>query len=125
MDKITLTKMPFYAYHGVMAEERSLGQRFIVNLELFLNLEDAGHTDRVKDTVNYARIYDRVKEIVEGKPFRLIEALAEHIAQELLRQFGRVQGVHVEVEKPGAPVAGVLENVSVSIERWRDKPKLN
>ena len=122
VDKITLTKMPFYAYHGVMEEERSLGQRFIVNLELYLSFKEAGLSDRVKDTVNYARVYDRVKEIVEGKPFRLIEALAEHIAQELLRQFVRVQGVRVEVEKPGAPVAGVLENVSVTLERWRNEP---
>lgn len=119
MDKIRLQSMQFYAYHGVFAEEQRLGQRFVVSMTLHLDLSLPGASDDVADTVNYGLIYDLVKQIVEGKTFHLIEALAENLAHEVLVRFPLVRGVEVEVEKPGAPVAGVLETVSVWIERWQ------
>lgn len=77
MDKIYLNELVFYGYHGVLAEETKLGQTFRVSLILGLSTKKAGISDSVDDTVSYAEVYETVKEIVEGTPFKLIEALAE------------------------------------------------
>lgn len=78
MDKIYLNELVFYGYHGVLKEETKLGQTFRVSLILDF-LPKAGISDSVEDTVSYADVYETVKEIVEGKPFKLIEALAEKL----------------------------------------------
>ncbi|MDF2720161.1 MAG: dihydroneopterin aldolase [Paenibacillus sp.] len=72
MDKMQLSRMQFYGYHGVFPEENKLGQRFYVDLALSLDLSEAGRTDDLDKTVNYAEVYERVKTIVEGRTFRLI-----------------------------------------------------
>jgi dihydroneopterin aldolase len=112
--------MPFFGYHGVFPEENKLGQRFVVSMDLYVNLAPAGASDDVADTVNYGEVYDLVKAIVEGPHVRLIETLAEKIAQSALCAFPKLSGVRVDVEKPGAPVVGVLDTVCVQIERWRE-----
>lgn len=89
------------------------GQRFIVNTWLSCDLREAGVSDDVADTINYAHVYAVVREIVEGKPRKLIEAVAEDIAAQLLATFDRLQAVTVEVEKPGAPIPGIFGQVSV------------
>lgn len=119
MDEIVLKGMPFFAYHGVLPEENVTGQRFIVNTWLSCDLREAGVSDDVADTINYAHVYAVVREIVEGKPRKLIEAVAEDIAAQLLATFDRLQAVTVEVEKPGAPIPGIFGQVSVKIRRHR------
>lgn len=117
-DCVCLKGMDFYGYHGVLAEEHSLGQRFVIDLELFLDLEKAGKSNRVEDTLNYVLIYEAVKRIVENDHCALIEALAQKIADEILKEFG-CRKVKVEVHKPQAPIPGVLNDVSVVIWRGR------
>lgn len=120
MDQIILRGLPFFGHHGVMPEETVTGQRFVVNVCLYVDLREAGRTDEVSATVDYAKVYALVKEVVEGRPRRLIETVAESIAQRLLASFGRLTRVDVEVEKPGAPIPGVFDHVSVKITRERD-----
>ena len=115
-DKIILSCLEFYGYHGVLSEEQQLGQKFIVDLELFLDLRDAGMTDNLELTVNYARVFEVVREIVTGKPFLLIEALAEAIAVNVLQDFA-IEKVLVRVKKPQAPVPGCFEHMAVEITR--------
>lgn len=121
MDLIELRDLAFYGYHGVLPEEQRLGQRFIVSLRLGLDLQTAGQTDDLELTVNYADVAEAVQAIVEGPPFKLIEALAEQIAQLILFQFARVQTVSVRIEKPSAPISVVpTSGVAVEIHRSRD-----
>jgi dihydroneopterin aldolase len=120
MDKIKLAGMQFYGYHGVFPEENKLGQRFAVDVELSLDLSSAGKTDDLKQTVNYAEAYALIKQIVEGPPFRLIEALAEKIASDLLHQYTIVNDVTVRVVKPHPPIQGQLEYVAAEISRKRE-----
>src|SRR5690606_28609486 len=74
-DRIVLAGLAFYGYHGVMMEENALGQRFRIDLELGLDMDEAARTDDVGATISYAHIYDLVKEAFEEKRFKLIEAL--------------------------------------------------
>ncbi|GBF11377.1 dihydroneopterin aldolase [Tepidibacillus infernus] len=116
MDKIIFDKMQFYAYHGVFEEEKKLGQKFEVDLEMYLDLKKAGETDCIEDTVNYAQVYEVVKQLIMGKQRKLLEALAEHTAKELLNTFP-LHEVVVRVRKIQPPIPGHLESVTVEIRR--------
>lgn len=117
MDKISLKGMSFYGYHGVLPEEKALGQRFLVDVVLNLDLYPAGHKDSIQESIDYTKIYSLVKHIVEGEKFNLIEALAERIAGKILEQFKVVQQVTVTVSKPEVPIPGILSGVQVEITR--------
>ncbi|MCT2346798.1 dihydroneopterin aldolase [Niallia taxi] len=119
MDKIALNKMEFYGYHGVFQEETKLGQRFIIDLEVEADLQQAGTTDNLEYSINYGQLYFDVKEIVEGEPFKLIEAVAEAIAKKMLNSYNRIQSVMVRVIKPDPPIPGHYQSVSVEILRKR------
>jgi dihydroneopterin aldolase len=119
MDKITLKNMAFYGYHGMRPEEKSLGQRFYVDISLFLNLSEAGQSDNIHDTVNYAGIYEVVKQAVEGKPCRLIERLADGISCEIMKKYPKVIKIKTTIRKPLAPVPGPIDDVSVTVKRKR------
>ncbi|MCD2247645.1 dihydroneopterin aldolase [Listeria marthii] len=119
MDKIYLNELVFYGYHGVLAEETKLGQTFRVSLILGLSTKKAGMSDSVDDTVSYAEVYETVKEIVEGTPFKLIEALAEKIASEVLGGYPLLEEVTVKLIKPNPPIPGHYDSVAVEIERKR------
>jgi 7,8-dihydroneopterin aldolase/epimerase/oxygenase len=119
LDKITMSGMQFYGYHGVFAEENKLGARYVVDVELHLPLDRPGRTDSIEDTVNYAEVHELIKRIVEGKTFRLIEALAEHIASEVMRTYTSINALTVRVVKPHPPVAIHFDGVTVEIHRKR------
>ncbi len=116
MDKIFFKEMSFYGYHGVYPEENRLGQRFIVDLELGLDLRPAALNDDLSQTVNYAEVYRVVKEEVEQKRFQLVETLAERIADRLLSVFP-IEQVLVRVTKPDPPIPGHYRSVGVEILR--------
>jgi dihydroneopterin aldolase len=121
-DRIRLEGMVFYGFHGVGPAERELGQRFLVDVELERDLARAGASDDIADTTNYSQVYRLVKEVVEGPPRNLLEALAQAIAGALLAHHPALDRVRVRVSKPNAPVKGaVLGNVSVEIEREPDE----
>jgi len=120
MDYIHLRDMQFYGYHGVLKEENVLGQRFRATVSLAVNIQKAGQTDELNDTVSYVGVYDICKEVIEGKPFKLIEAVAETIATRILDSYhGQVLGVKVEVIKPDPPIPGHYKEVAVEITRGR------
>ncbi len=119
-DRIRLNEMVFYGYHGVLPEERALGQRFVVDVEMTTDLRAAGETDDLTQTVNYAAVYAAVREIVTGPPRQLIEAVAEAIAARILADHAAVERVVVRLRKPEVPIAGsVLGSAEVQIERAR------
>lgn len=111
--------MLFYGYHGVFPEETRLGQRFNVDLVVSLDLKQAGQTDELSYTVNYAELYNTCREIVEGKPFKLVEALADKLASTILLRFPLIQSTTITVVKPDPPIPGHYESVAVEITRSR------
>ena len=119
IDSISISGMEFYGRHGVLAEENALGQRFVVDIKLYIDLQKAGKTDDLNDTVNYAQVYDCVKRIVEGEPVKLLESLAARIIQSVLKEFSQIEGVKITLHKPGAPIQGIFKDVKVQIKRER------
>ena len=119
MDRIFLRGMRFMACHGVLPHEREIPQPFEVDVELGLSLRAAGESDALGNTVNYAQVYHTVSSIMDGAPKQLIEALAEEIADDLLRDFVSLRWVRVTVHKPAAPIDGMFSDVGVTILRRR------
>lgn len=118
-DRIILDGMQFYGYHGVNAEERALGQPYLVDLAVEMDLLTPGKSDRLNDTVSYTHLYRTVQAVVEGEPKNLLEATAQVIADRVLAEFP-VNAVHVRVKKPRPPIKGsVIEYVAVEIYRTR------
>ena len=119
MDRIELKGMEFYGYHGCYPMEREQGQPFFVDVSLQVPLKRAGTSDDLRETVDYGAVFDDVRGIVEGEPRKLIEAVAEAIADKVLRGYPLVESVSVTVHKPDAPLSGKFRDAAVTIERKR------
>ncbi|MEL7648839.1 MAG: dihydroneopterin aldolase [Sedimentibacter sp.] len=119
MDAIIMENMGFYGYHGVMEQEKSLGQKFFVDAYLYLPLKKAGETDNLNLSVSYAQVYETIKEIVTEERFNLLESLAERICSMVLSSYPLVQKIKVRIKKPEAPVAGIFDYFGIEIERER------
>ncbi len=115
-----MENMVFYGYHGVMEEEKVLGQKFHVDAKLYLNLKEAGKTDDLNYTVSYAEVYELIKKVVTEERFDLLEALAHRLCERILSDFGMIQEVDITIRKPAAPVAGIFDYFAVGIKRGRD-----
>jgi len=115
-DKILLRNMMFYGFHGVYEYERTVGQRFYIDVEYEVDTQPAGLSDNLEDTIDYTAIYARIKEITENNKFQLLEALAEHIATGILA-WKSVKGVTVRVRKPAVPLPGQVDFIQVEISR--------
>jgi dihydroneopterin aldolase len=119
-DKIILSGMVFYGFHGANSEEKELGQRFIVDLEVEYDLRPAGASDDLPDTINYSRFYGIVKEVMEGPSINLLEAVAQRIASNVLEQYP-VESAMVRLKKPEVPIKGsILDYAAVEIIRRRE-----
>lgn len=116
MDKIIARGLTFSGCHGVLPREKTIPQKFIVDLEMHLDLREAGLRDNLELTVNYDEVFHQVKSIVENESYNLIEALAEKIAGVLLNKFP-LQVVEVTLYKPDAPVEGEFDYFAVKIKR--------
>ncbi len=117
-DRISLRGLRFLGRHGVTLEERLEPQPIEVDVVLEADLSRAAASDELGDTVDYAALFDTVASIVEGRSFRLLEALAGAIADAVLAGWP-VDGVKVSVRKPQAPLPGTFESVGVSLRRRR------
>ncbi len=118
-DRIILQGMRFYGYHGVNPEEKALGQTYVVDLEVEIDLALPGKSDNLADTVSYTALYRTAKSVLEGESRNLLEALAQDIADRLLENFP-VTGVGLMVRKPSPPIKGsAIEHAAVNIYRRR------
>ena len=117
MDKITIRNLEIFANHGVFPEENVLGQKFILTIVLYLDTRRAGKTDCLEASLHYGEISQFVQDFVKGHTWKLLESVAENLAQALLLAYPLLQSVDLEIQKPWAPIGLPLETVSVSISR--------
>ncbi len=118
--KIKLNEMVFYGYHGVHAEERKLGQRFVVSLSLFTDDALDSSIRHLDDTVDYTKVYDAVKEIMETNQFQLLENCANTIADKLLQDFPLIERLKICIQKPSVPIQGSLQSVEVVLNKQKN-----
>jgi 7,8-dihydroneopterin aldolase/epimerase/oxygenase len=118
-DTIFVNGLLIHAHHGVMAHEEKVGQRFMIDLELAIDLAPAGRSDKLADTVSYSAIVDAATRAFTRKSFRLVEAAAAAVADDLIAAFPPVLSVRVTLHKPHAPIAAIFNDVGVSVLRKR------
>lgn len=113
--------MTFYGRHGTLPAERELGQRFVVDVEMHLDLRPAGLSDDLERTVDYGDVHRQAREIAEGPPVDLTETVAERIATAVLQSHRPVEAVRVKVVKPDVRLEStVLAGSAVEILRRRE-----
>jgi len=118
-DRIILSGMQFYGFHGANAEEKALGQTYVVNMAVEVDLAISGQTDQLGDTVSYTHLYRAVKAVVEGESQNLLEGIAQSIAERILDDYA-VESVQLTVKKPHPPIKGSVVNyAAVEIYRTR------
>lgn len=117
--KICLNEMVFYGFHGVFAEERALGQRFIVSLHLITDDSHDHAIRKLEDTVDYTKVYALLKTIMESDQFHLLESVANAILDNVLAEFPLVQRAKVYIQKPSVAIQGSLKSVELVMERKR------
>jgi dihydroneopterin aldolase len=120
-DAIFVNGLSLHAYHGVMQHEAKVGQTFMLDLVLTIDLADASRTDKLKDTVSYDTVVKTVSEAFCARRYRLVEAAAGAVAAAVLERCPQVASVRVTVHKPHAPIAATFEDVGVTITRARDR----
>lgn len=118
-DIISVRNLEIFARHGVYKEERKLGQRFEVDLDIETDFSAAALSDKPTDTIDYSAVIREVKEAFHSRAFGLIEALANHIAMTLLAKFPKAQAISITVRKPHAAIDAVFDHVAVSLRRAR------
>ncbi len=119
-DRIVLVGMAFQGRHGVNDREKVEAQRFEVDVELELDLEPAGRDDDLTVTVDYRGVYEITRQVVESRTFELIEALADTIARDVLKENPMVGQIVVRVRKPEVSLGGPLDFAGVEIRRSRE-----
>jgi dihydroneopterin aldolase len=117
-DTVRLVGLRGRGRHGVLAHETALGQEFVVDVTLHLDTRAAAAGDDLEATVDYGDLAVRVMAVVTGEPVRLIETLAQRIADVALKP-ERVEAVEVSVHKPQAPITVPFEDVVVTVRRAR------
>jgi len=117
--RIQLNKMKFHAFHGVLEQEKKVGNTFIVDLTLMLDLEKATETDDLKDTINYATIHELIKEEM-NIPSNLLEHVAGRIIKRIKKDFLLIKEIEVRVSKINPPIRGEIESATIILkENWQ------
>jgi dihydroneopterin aldolase len=114
-DLLVLEGMSFYGYHGETKAERTLGNRFYVDVELRMDLSRAGKSDAIADTLDYSHAFSLIRAVLEDEQHSLIESLADRVASVMLAE-PNVQSVKVRLGKQ-PPIAGAIKRCWVIIER--------
>jgi|AGTN01.2.fsa_nt_gi dihydroneopterin aldolase len=112
--KINLDKMHFYANHGVLPQETVIGNEFEVSLTLEVDVFAACASDDVRDTINYADVFDLVKAEMQI-PSKLLEHVAGRILEKLKEHYPQIAAIEVRVAKMHPPVNGEMEKAEISI----------
>jgi dihydroneopterin aldolase len=118
-DQIFVNGLVLHAYHGVMEHEAKVGQSFILDLTLDLDLADAAQSDKLADTASYDDIVATVRRAFCARRYRLVEAAGGAVADAVLDGFPAVSNVRVTVHKPHAPLAATFADIGVTLLRRR------
>ena len=115
-DRLIISGLEFFGHCGITVEEQKTGQRFSVKLEMACDIRQAAKSDRLEDAVDYAAVSKKIIEIGRDESFHLIEAMAERIANVLLKEFG-IHEVKLMLKKLHPPIEPIMKHAAVEIHR--------
>ncbi|AMO89477.1 dihydroneopterin aldolase [Corynebacterium sp. HMSC06D04] len=115
-DRIELTGLECFGYHGVFEEEKREGQPFLVDITCWTEFPT---TDDLANTVSYAELADVAADIVEGPSRDLIETVANEVADTVMQRYDLLHAVEVTIHKPKAPIPRTFADVAVVARRSR------
>ena len=118
MDAIIISGIECFGYGGVSEAERAIGQRYRIDLELFLDTRPAAASDAIEDAVHYGHVHDAAVAALRSRPFNLLESAADRIAVSILDEFP-VDRVKLRLSKLLPPIDGVVASAAVEIDRVR------
>ncbi|MBR0841442.1 dihydroneopterin aldolase [Bradyrhizobium liaoningense] len=118
-DTIFVTGLSIHARHGVMDHETEVGQRFVIDLELYTDLSEPSRSDRLADTVSYAEVVSTTTAAFKNTNYKLLERAAGAVADAILSHFPRIRAVKITVHKPHAPIAAIFDDVGIMLTRSR------
>lgn len=119
MDKITIKGLKLFAYHGVNPEEKENGQNFILDIDYYVNIQNACQNDCLDNTVSYAKVVKTVRRAFCNEKFDLIERASQVVADAILDEFSQIFKVEITLKKPEAPVSADFDYMAVTIIRER------
>ena len=114
MRYLELKDLSFHAYHGVMEQEKMVGNTYVVNLKLFFDFTKAMQSDDLKDTINYALVYEVVKQEMSIHA-DLIEHLAFRIVNQIKKTFPQLEEIEIRLAKKNPPIRGDMKESAVII----------
>ena len=121
MDQIRIRELEVYAYHGVYPEENKKGQNFYINATLYTDTRKAGKQDDLNLSTNYGEVCTFIQKYMTDRVYKLLETVAEGMAEAILLQFPLIQQLDLEIRKPEAPIPFPFSSVSVKITRgWHN-----
>src|ERR1700755_2753071 len=122
-DTIFIKGVVVHARHGVMEHETRVGQRFVIDLELFTDLSESSRTDRLADTVSYSNVVATATAAFKDTNYKLLERGAGAVGAAILSAFPPTRASKVTVHKPHAPIAAIFDDVGVVLTRNRHPPQ--
>ena len=120
LDTVFLEGIELFGYVGVLEDEKRNGQTFYIDVELGLDLRNAGRSDMLAHTVNYAEIFVLAEQLMDEARCDLIESYAEQLSDEIFSYFDLVQSTQITVRKPEAPIDGNFRAAGITVRRTRD-----
>ncbi|MGD8781855.1 MAG: dihydroneopterin aldolase [Ignavibacteria bacterium] len=118
---IRIKNASFYAYHGAMTEEQSIGGKFEIDVDIYTDFTKAAETDDLKETIDYKDVYNFIKKNVNKKKYYLIETLAKVLADKILENYKTALKVAVRVRKSNVPIGGVIDCVEAEVIKENGK----
>lgn len=117
MDYLKIEDLEVFAHHGVFAEEKKLGQKFLISLKLHLNMRKAAISEDLNQSVHYGELCHAIEKEFQKETYDLIETAGEKLAHYVLHYYQAVQGISITIKKPWAPILRSLDTVSIEINR--------
>ena len=119
LDKTIIKNLKLYAYHGVLPEEKELGQFFLLDLVIYTSFDKSVANDSIENAINYAKVIEYVKIKFIEKKFNLIESAANFLSVSLLEKFQKIDKITITLKKPNAPINAEFNYVAVEITKYR------
>lgn len=121
MSIVRIKNAVFYAYHGALKEEQSIGGKFEADVEMHFDFSAAAENDELEKTINYVDVYKIINDLIHKKRFNLIETLATEIADNLLLKIPLIEKLTVRIRKNSVPIGGLIDSVEAEVTKENEK----